>query len=116
MENKILELEMKLLDKNVRASSEDLEKLLSKEFVEIGASGRIYHYEDVLNLHESEEIDYEINNFRIQNIAEDSILALYTIEITDELNIKHKSNRSSIWIKRSNQWRIIFHQGTNIAE
>lgn len=54
--NKIIELELSLLDKNIRNNRNELEKIISKDFVEYAASGNIYNHEKTLNLLPSENI------------------------------------------------------------
>ncbi len=60
--NKIIELELSLLDKNIRNNRNELEKIISKDFVEYAASGNIYNHEKTLNLlpSENENIKYKI--------------------------------------------------------
>ena len=47
LEERILALERKLLDPDVRASSQELDRLIADDFVEFGSSGRIWNKRDV---------------------------------------------------------------------
>ena len=49
LEERILALERKLLDPDVRASSQELDRLIADDFVEFGSSGRIWNKRDVLS-------------------------------------------------------------------
>ena len=109
IEEEIKEKELKLLDKNIRNNKEELKKLLSKDFIEYGSSGSIYTFCDTINLlpNENNDINYEINKMDIKILSENIVLILYTINMNNII-----SNRSSIWKKENNEWKIIFHQGT----
>ena len=111
----IKELELKLLDKNVRTNKNELVKIISEEYIEYGSSGRISSYSDVVNslLNEKEKLNYKIIEMNIKILSENIILILYIIEMGEENN-KIKSNRSSIWKKEEDNWKIIFHQGTKV--
>ncbi len=51
-----------------------------------------------------------IEEFQIEVLSETALFAKY-IAVFAEQN--QKSFRSSIWIKRGNDWRMLYHQGTN---
>ena len=106
-------LEEKLLDKKVRSSRTELEKIISKEFIEFGSSGKIFSYSDTINslLTDNEEFKYNIIEMNVKKLSENIVLVLYLIEIEKD-NCKIKTNRSSIWKKEEDSWKIIFHQGT----
>jgi len=113
--NMIIEMELKLLDKNIRNNKEELVKYISKEFIEYGASGKIYTYYDTLNFLpiEEKQIEYKIIKMDSKILSENIILLLYIIEINNGVeNII--TNRSSVWKKDNNDWKIIFHQGTKV--
>jgi hypothetical protein len=109
----VIEMELKLLDKDIRNNKNELNKYISKEFIEYGSSGKIYTYDDTLCLssNDEEQIDYKILKMDAKILSENIILLLYIIEISND-NKKIITNRSSIWKKDNNSWKIIFHQGT----
>ena len=111
IEEKIVENELKLLDKNIRNNKVELEKLLSKNFIEYGSSGSIYTFDETINSlpNETNEIKYRMIKIETKRLSENIVLVLYTIEIDNIV-----SNRSSIWQKENKEWKIIFHQGTKI--
>ena len=113
--NTIIEMELGLLDKNIRNNKKELIKYISKEFIEYGTSGRIYTYDDTLNFLplEEKQIEYKILKMDSKILSESIILLLYTIEINNGVeNII--TNRSSIWKRDNNNWKIMFHQGTKV--
>jgi hypothetical protein len=105
--------ELKLLNKYIRHNKKELDKLISKKFIEYGSSGRIYKYNDIINqLLESkdEQLKYKIIEIDTRNLSKNIIQVLYIIET--EMEEKIITNRNSIWEKEDDNWKIIFHQGT----
>ena len=112
-----LELEKKLLEKEVRSNPEEIRKYLESGFIEFCSSGKIYHYAegDVFDLNQNSNISYKIIDFEIKELSTDIVLAMYKVEKSDlNLNTSQISLRSSIWRKTNDEWKIVFHQGTNM--
>ncbi|AJH00241.1 DUF4440 domain-containing protein [Clostridium beijerinckii] len=112
----ILQLEQELLKSEVRKSADKINDMLSDDFIEFTSSGSEYHYKngDVFQEQNNPQTLYgEISDFKIKELANDCILAMYKIIKLNELdeNKKH-SLRSSIWKCFDGQWKMIFHQGT----
>ncbi|MDR0670297.1 MAG: DUF4440 domain-containing protein [Treponema sp.] len=117
----IKELEEKLLLQKIRSSREEMEKLISPDFIEYGSSGKIYNYKGTLAYllaNAGGAFTYTFINFKTQRLSDDFILALYILEV--EKN--HKiiiTNRSSLWRREEYAghgiWRIVFHQGTRVT-
>lgn len=111
----ILELENRLLDKNVRHNPNIIREILSEDFEEITSSGKIYKYKvgDIFSSPNDEYVQYEIQNFDIKQLSLDLNLVRYIIIKTDSSSgIQEESLRSSIWQQINNNFKIIFHQGT----
>ena len=109
---KVLELE--LLQPGVIKSKERLNELIADNFLEIGASGKNYSKQDILNkLPQQPETKLALQDFNTIEISPDTILATYQVEKeSGEKNGKSISSRSSIWQNKDGEWKIIFHQGT----
>jgi hypothetical protein len=112
----ILKLENDLLKPEKRQSVEKTSELLSDGFTEFTSSGCIYNYnigqviDEGTNL---EEMDWEIKDFKINQLSNDCVLATYRLIKHSELNEnKRYSLRSSIWKCFDGKWKMIFHQGT----
>jgi hypothetical protein len=104
LENEIRALEDRLLTTAVRASAEELERLLSDEFVEFGASGRVYTKSDTIAaLVATPSINASVTDFRVLVVVPGVILATYRTGA---------SRRSSLWRRERDAWRMLFHQGT----
>jgi len=112
IEKTIYALESKLLLPEVRNSSEEVSRLLSKEFVEYCSPGTIYKYK-ANDCFPCQGIDFRIYDFAVKILTEDFVLATFKLIKHSELDESKKySLRSSIWQLVDGQWKMIFHQGT----
>jgi hypothetical protein len=114
----IKELEEKLLAPAVRGSREELEKLISPEFIEYGSSGKIYNFLATITsliADSKNKFNYSFVNFKTRRLSDDAILALYILETEKNHHIAI-ANRSSVWHWEEGSWRIIFHQGTKVTK
>jgi hypothetical protein len=117
----IRELERKLLNPEIRSSREELEKLISPDFIEYGSSGKIYNYPGVLAYliaNAGRNFTYNFVNFKTRQLADDTIQALYILETERNRQVRI-TNRCSLWRLEEDSagrvWRIIFHQGTKVG-
>ncbi len=90
-----------------------LTSLIADKFEEIGQSGKRITQKDVLSwLMSPENIpDIELQNFRFEVISDNSILVKY-----ESLSRRGLVYRSSLWIKKIENWQMIYHQGTPAAK
>jgi hypothetical protein len=99
-------------------SREEAERLTADDFWEIGASGKIYDRAFVI-----EELErrartgtppgkFETSDFACRQLGRNTYLLTYTL-IQNETR---KTRRSTIWRLTSEGWKIVFHQGTIVAE
>ncbi len=113
----IEDLEVSLLQPEVRRSAEKINELLADDFVEFGMFGKRYAKQDFIEtLPNSEEEKFEkymASDFEAKEIAADTVLLTYKASIEFlKTNKKILTLRSSIWQKRGDNWQMIFHQGT----
>jgi hypothetical protein len=111
-------LEEKLLAPDIRGSQEELEKLISPDFIEYGSSGKIFNHLAVITdliAHSRNTFKYSFVNFKTRRLSDDIILALYILE-TERNHRIAITNRSSLWHWEEGSWRIIFHQGTQVTK
>ena len=116
----ILKLESDLLKSEVRKSSQMVGDILADDFIEFCSNGSEYHYKkgDVFQEEDdNKELLWEIIDFKIKELSDDCILAMYKVIKHDEPNESKKySLRSTIWKYINEEWRMVFHQGTYTAK
>lgn len=110
----LLRLEEKLLNPEVRKSSDEVMALLSDDFVEFGSSGRIFEKTDVIEaLKVESSTHFSLEDFRAAPLSEGVVLVTYRATMQHELSkVKSSSLHSSIWKKSGSAWKLVFHQGT----
>ncbi len=111
--SEVIELEKKLLNSSVRKSPEELNRLLSDDFFEIGTSGRTYNKKIVMeNLALETPSIVEAIDFKVIEIARNVVQLRFKTIRKDNDGSVSASLRSSIWRSIGNEWQMIFHQGT----
>ena len=90
----------------------DLESMTEETFWEVGASGRRYSREYVLDELEKRsanqtEDGWQTRDFHCQEIAVDNYLLTYTL-----IQGARVTRRSTIWRRTAQGWKIVYHQGT----
>jgi hypothetical protein len=90
----------------------DFENMTEPTFWEIGASGKRYSREYVLDELEKRyanhyEDQWQTRDFHCLEIAPDNYLLTYTLAQDTRI-----SRRSTIWRRTSQGWKIVYHQGT----
>lgn len=106
----MLQLEGYHLDKENRKSGKYVE-VLHPDFKEYGQSGAIYHLADFKGIPLKDASEYEISKFFVKELSEDNRLCTYTLLNKTTGN---ESNRSSVWVRVSGDWKLLFHQGTTV--
>lgn len=94
----------------------DFERMVAPDFWEVGASGRRYSREFVLDELEKRHSlpvveQWDADEFHCLELAADLYLLTYTLSMDDR-----KTRRSTIWKCDGGEWKIIYHQGTVVAE
>lgn len=94
----------------------DFENITDLAFWEVGASGRRYSREYVLDTLEkryenpTEEI-WETGDFHCLEIAPDNYLLTYML-----VQGKRVTRRATIWRRTELGWKIVYHQGTVVED
>jgi hypothetical protein len=94
-------------------SRADFERMTADGFWEIGASGRCYSREFVLDTLEKRfsaphHDAWETKDFQCMRLSDDLYLLTYTL-VQDGTRV---TRRSTIWRRAADEWKILFHQGT----
>jgi len=107
--------ELRLLDPAVRSSRTEAARLLDPEFVEVGASGRRYTYEEMVAwLPDHPGGSTNGPRYEPSDIT-GVVLAPGLVHLTYETDFDGRhARRSSLWRKQSEEtgWRLYYHQGT----
>jgi hypothetical protein len=94
----------------------DFERMTAPTFWEVGASGRRFSRQFVLDTLEgrydspTEEV-WEVADFHCLEIATDNYLATYTL-----MQGGRVTRRATIWRRTGDGWKILYHQGTIVAQ
>jgi hypothetical protein len=94
----------------------DFERMTAPTFWEVGASGRRFSRQFVLDVLEkryenSTEDVWEIGGFHCLEIAADNYLITYTLVQGERV-----TRRATIWRRTAEGWQILYHQGTTVTE
>jgi hypothetical protein len=94
----------------------NFEAMTEPTFWEVGASGRRYSREYVLDVLEeryqnSTEDHWETKDFHCLEIAGDNYLLTYTLIQGERI-----TRRSTIWRRTESGWKIVYHQGTIVED
>jgi len=93
-------------------SRRDFENMMDASFWEVGASGRRYSREFILDTLEnrmSQHVEdiWETRGFHCHEIAPENYLVTYTL-----LQGPRVTRRATLWRRSSAGWKILYHQGT----
>jgi len=113
MHEKLQKLEESLWIDETRFDPNYMEKILAPDFFEFGRSGRVYEREDTLAVgRQSINAKLPLENFKITEVLEGVVLVTYISEVQYET--LERANRSSLWVKSEDGWKLKFHQGTSV--
>jgi len=89
-------------------------RMLDPGFLEVGASGRIYDREHVLDVLEQrmqaedpEPDNWRTRDFHCHAIAPELYLLMYTL-----MQGERVTRRTTLWRRTPGGWQAVFHQGT----
>nr|WP_308020050.1 DUF4440 domain-containing protein [Streptomyces sp. SP2-10] len=109
--------ELRLMDPGVRMSRAEARQLLDPEFVEVGASGRRWSYEEMLAELPDMPGNSEEGPRYVPSGMTGVVLAPGVVHLTYETVIEgRRARRSSLW-RRSGEgtgWRMYYHQATPV--
>jgi hypothetical protein len=94
----------------------DFEDLMVDDYWEIGASGQRYDRSFILEelerrRAEGYEENWETSDFDIRQLSEDVFLLTYAL-------LQNKTRRTwrvTVWMRTTQGWKILYHQGTVIS-
>ena len=95
----------------------DFENMTAVNFWEVGASGRCYSREFIIDTLLERYSDplykdiWETKDFHCLEIAADNYLITYTL-----IQGARITRRATIWRRVEDTWKIVYHQGTLVQE
>jgi hypothetical protein len=94
----------------------DFERMTEETFWEVGASGRRYSREWVLDELDRRRANptadvWQTRGFHCSEIAPDNYLLTYTLAQGERI-----TRRSTIWRRTAEGWKIVYHQGTIVED
>jgi hypothetical protein len=105
-------LEESLWRAETRFDRAHMERVLAADFSEFGRSGRTYRRQDTLDVpRDACDAELPLPNFAVRAITGDVALVTYVSRVTYGSDIE-VANRSSLWSRHPDGWKIRFHQGT----
>lgn len=88
----------------------------AEDFWEVGASGRAYDREEVWAVLAERTLagvppDWRSSDFRLRPLGADTYLLTYLMHQGPRV-----TRRATIWERRDGAWRVVYHQGTVVAD
>ena len=114
----IQRLELRLLQSDLNAHPELIDELLAANFEEIDNRGRLQCRDDVIGwlMRKDPHLHWAFNHFRVKILADDLALAIYSVQNPTQPDAKPPGSiRTSLWQRQGNDWKMIFHQATQIT-
>jgi hypothetical protein len=110
----IFELEQRLAQVARKLSVEDASSLIADDFLEFGASGKVWTKTEIISaMSRWKSIERIVENFTVRELSASVCLVTYKVIAVDRQPSPF-SLRSSIWRNNGETWQIIFHQGTSV--
>ncbi len=108
------QLEESILDPAMRADPTRMRALLAPEFMEFGASGRVFDRDGIIAVLAAEpaRVARQARGFKVRLIAPGAALTTWRVQRDDGI----ETLRSSVWQQQADgRWLMVFHQGTLAA-
>lgn len=108
------QLEDSILDPTMRADPARMRALLAPEFMEFGASGRVFDRDGIIAVLAAEptRLARQARGFKVRLVAPGAALTTWRVQRDDGI----ETLRSSVWQQQADgRWLMVFHQGTLAA-
>ena len=107
--DRLRELEESLWRSKTRYDAAHLDRVLHPAFFEFGQSGRSWTRANLATEGDPIAVELPLPAYHAELIAPDVALVRYE---SRQLDGSGAANRSSVWIRTPDGWRLRFHQGT----
>ena len=109
----LFDLEQRLAQVGRKLSAEDASSLIAEDFVEFGASGRVWSKAEIIAaMSQWAPVERKVEDFTVRDLS--ASVCLVTYRATKDGQASPFSLRSSLWRNNGDKWQIVFHQGTNV--
>jgi hypothetical protein len=105
----VIDGELALLRPEVRRDPDRLRALLHPDFVEFGASGRVWDRTSIAGVTRGVEEAITATDVTPRRLGTDAVLLTYRSQTAGR-----QALRSSTWVRADGEWLLLFHQGTPI--
>ncbi|MCE1179376.1 MAG: nuclear transport factor 2 family protein [Micrococcales bacterium] len=110
----VLALERELQSGECRGDPGRLDELLAADFLEIGASGRVWDRSAIMALlaeEDSAAAPIELHDLAARALLPDLVQVLWVSQREEQ-----RAARTSLWRRADGAWRLVYHQGTPRAQ
>ena len=105
--DRVVQLELLLLDPSVRNDPDHLVTFLHPEFREYGASGRTWDRQSIPQAMGGTNDPIAATDVAARRLGPDAVLVTYLSDAAGR-----RALRSSTWVRAAGRWLLLFHQGT----
>jgi hypothetical protein len=106
----VVESELMLLRPEVRRDSARLLAFLHEDFTEYGASGRVWDRSTITEVTVGATGKIDATDVAARRVGPDAVVVTYRTHVGGRHAL-----RSSIWVRQSGSWLLLFHQGTLVS-
>jgi uncharacterized glyoxalase superfamily protein PhnB len=108
---RVLDLERELRTREVRRDAARVEALLSPDFREVGASGRVWDRAGIIeHLSQDDDEPIEMRDAVAHAVGDGVVLVSWT-----SVRGARRASRTSLWRRGRDGWRLVHHQGTPLT-
>jgi len=98
---------------------QDYTRSTSQEYWEVGASGRVYNHDSILEIAQktpehfvdADKAGWRAENFGLFELGPETYLLTYSLDQNGR-----PTRRASIWRREPDGWKILYHQGTIVSD
>ncbi len=111
----IKQLELRLLQTDLRTNPTLIDELIAESFEEINSAGQINSRQQVVEwlMNKDSNQNWILKDFRIRPLTNHMVIAIYSAVNDDQVPEKQSGSiRSSIWQCQNDHWKMVFHQAT----
>ena len=105
---RVVDRELALLRPDVRRDAQRVVELLHPDFLEYGASGRVWNRASITSVTSGTGAQIHANDLRTRSLGADAVLVTYRSSEPGR-----EALRSSVWLREPGAgWLLLLHQGT----